>query len=133
MITKSIKSISMLTVTSIIFVLLSSFSFSTSNPEDKILGNWYCEALDKSHFKVIKEQNGLYSAIITKSEVASYVGKKAMKDVKYNTKEKKWEGTIISVKRNQELDAVFNLQNENNLKVVGSIFLFSKTFYWVRK
>jgi len=128
-----IKGITMLFVVSILLVVLSSFSFSIDDSEDKILGNWYCEELDKSHFEVIKEPDGTYSATITKSSIPSYVGKKAMKDVKYNSKENKWEGTIISVKRNQELDGEFTFQNENKLKVVGSVFVFTKTFYWVRK
>ncbi len=49
-----------------------------------------------------------------------------MKDVKYNSKDKNWKGSIISVKRNQELDGVFTLQSENKLKIVGSVFFLPK-------
>lgn len=119
-------------LTTILVMSFVNYSFSAGQHPDAIMGKWYCEDLDKSTFLITKDAAGTYSAVITASSDPSFVGKTAMKNVKYIAAKSRWEGTIISVKRKKELDGVFTLAANGKLKVVGSLMIFSKTFYWVR-
>ncbi|WP_407527943.1 DUF2147 domain-containing protein [Lacibacter sp. MH-610] len=117
-------------LTTLLVVIVFNYSFTTRQNPDAIIGKWYCEELDKSTFQVTKDASGVYSALIVKSADPSFVGKTAMKNVKYIAAKNHWEGTIISIKRKKELDGVFTLQANGQLKVIGSVFLISKTFFW---
>lgn len=119
-------------LTTLLVVSVFNYSFTTRQNPDAIIGKWYCEELDKSTFQVTKDATGVYSAVIVKSADPSFVGKTAIKNVKYIAAKNHWEGTIISVKRKKELDGVFTLQANGQLKVVGSLLFFSKTFNWVK-
>lgn len=119
-------------LTTLLFVGFFNYSFTNRQNPDVIIGKWYCEELDKSTFKVTKNASGVYSAVIIKSADPSFVGKTAMKNVKYVAAKNHWEGTIISVKRKKELDGVFMLQANGQLKVVGTLLFFSKTFDWTK-
>lgn len=111
---------------------LVNISFITNHSPNAILGLWYCEELDKSTIKITKDSTGIFSGTYTKSAKPSYVGKPALKEVKYNSLKKQWEGTIISARGNKELDGVLILEPNGKLKVEGSFMFLSKTFYWKR-
>jgi len=95
---------------------------------DAIVGIWYCEALDKSTFKITKEPKAVYTAVIIKSSKTEHIGKSALKDVVYNEKKKIWEGTIITAESRKELNGVLELENENEMRVTGSLLWFKKTY-----
>lgn len=116
-----------------IFILLTSTSSAISSgfqASFSITGKWFAQEIDNSVIEIVETEKGLVGTII-QSDEPDYVGKKVIYDVSYNKENNEYQGTIYSVVRKMTLNGTFS-RKDDTLKVVGSKFIISKTFFWER-
>ena len=116
----------------ILLVLISILFTTHTYGQDQVVGDWYAEQLDNSTIQIYKESEAYYGKII-RSDVATYVGKTVLTNIKYNAEADTWTGIIQSPKRNIDIDGTISFEPDGKLKIVGRKFFLTKTFYWVRE
>ncbi len=100
--------------------------------QEQIKGTWLAEALDNSLIMIYKDEGNYYSGKIIASDEAAFIDQIVLKRLKYNKKKDTWEGKIYSPRRQMEIDGKLSLESADKLKVVGSLYLLSRTFYWTK-
>ncbi|MEL6844002.1 MAG: hypothetical protein AAFP02_12400, partial [Bacteroidota bacterium] len=61
-----------------------------------------------------------------------WIGEVILKKAKYDPDQKAWVGIIYSLRMYFTVDAVLSLESDNRLKLVGTRWYMTKTFYWTR-
>jgi hypothetical protein len=114
----------------ILFNIGANHLFSQTT-ENSILGNWYCEDLDKSTIQVYQEKSGTWYAKVIKSSNAKNLNKILFSDGVYNQKENNYKSTLVHPTMGVEISSIMTL-NGKILKIVGKKFLITKMFYWIK-
>lgn len=116
-------------ITLVISITLWGLSASTIK-EDSITGIWKAPDLGNSTIEVYRAKDNYIYGKILDSDESSWVGKIILRKVQYNAGEKVWEGEVYSLKRYMSIDVVISLESSTKLKLVGTKFFMTKTFYW---
>lgn len=95
-----------------------------------IIGEWKAPDMENSTIKVYKATDGFIYGKIIASDEAEWIEEIILKKVKYDVESKSWRGKIYSLKRNMTIAAELTLENSKKLKLVGTKFFMTKTFYW---
>lgn len=113
-------------------VLLFSSAFAPTT-QASIVGIWEAPDLENSTIQVYQDTDGLFYGKIIESDRQDWIGEVILKETTYDADEKAWKGEIYSLRRFFTVDAVLTLESTDKLKLVGSRFFLSKTFYWTRR
>ena len=108
--------------------VLSVFAFTAK--ENDIVGNWIATELENSTIKIYKAKNGYFYGKVIASDKKDWIGKLVIQEVEYKSKKNEWVGQVHSLKRKMKIDAVITLEAPTKLKLVGTKFFMTKTFYW---
>lgn len=116
-----------------IMMTLSVLCVHASIPsEDSILGIWNAPDLENMRIEIYKAEDGYIYGKIIESEEESWIDKIILKQVTYDPAQKSWKGQIYSLKVLMTVDVVLTLEDQHTLKLVGSRFWMTKTFFWKR-
>ncbi|MEL7531519.1 MAG: hypothetical protein AAFN10_09440 [Bacteroidota bacterium] len=110
---------------------LSMVSHSPSK-QGSILGTWQAPDLANSTIEVYEAQDGYIYGKITASDEADWIDEIILKKVKYDADENAWKGVVYSLRMYFNVDVVLTLESDQKLKLVGTRWYMSKTFYWMR-
>lgn len=117
-----------ITITTLVITM--SMAFTTQ--EKDILGNWKAVEMQNSTIKVYKAKDGnIYGKIIA-SNRKDWIGEIILKQVKYIADDEAWKGEVYNLERKMSVDVTITLLSQNKLKLVGTKFFMTKTFYWER-
>lgn len=117
-------------------VVWSSLSFLTAFstvPDDKIMGEWLAPDLENATIQVYKAQDGYTYGKIKACDKKEWVGEIILKKVKYFEAKNHWKGEVYSLKRKMSINVTITVPEDDKLKLVGSKWLMTKTFYWAKK
>ena len=119
----------------ILFILLSVTSTwgIAQNPNGDIVGDWYGEEQDQSIFKVTRDKDGTYKALVTASEEPDNIGEVVFEDVRYDSESKSWKGTLTPPGRSISVNAEFTLISNGKLQVDGKMAFITRSFIWERR
>ncbi len=98
--------------------------------ESPILGLWFAADLHNSTIKVYQARDGLIYGKIVKSDNKDWIGEVILKKVRYDAKSNTWKGEVYSLTMFFTVGVELSLLSEAKLKIVGTRFFMSKTFYW---
>ncbi|MBV6647223.1 MAG: DUF2147 domain-containing protein [Cyclobacteriaceae bacterium] len=113
-----------------IFSALMLFT-SINHPEaPDIKGLWFCAEMRNSKILIYEITNGSLEAKITESDDPDYLGKIFVRKCHYVHEEKLWVSEITNLNNGIKVEAKLSLQEVNTLKVTGTKFFISKTYYW---
>ncbi|MEL6254863.1 MAG: DUF2147 domain-containing protein [Bacteroidota bacterium] len=112
-----------------LFFLLTAFSLS----QESISGKWFSPDLSNSTIEIYKAEDGFQYGKIVESDEKDWIGETVLKKLAYDQKAKSWKGEVYSLVRKMTIDVEVTTTNESKLKLVGSRFFFTKTFYWSKK
>ena len=119
----------------VILLLLLSLLFSAvtySQNAEKIMGIWKATDLENANIKLYKAKNGKFYGKVIDSEQKELIDKLVVTGLVYHEEDNVWKGEIHSLKRGITVDAEFSLEDDDTLKLVGTKFFMTKTFYWYR-
>ena len=114
-----------------LFLSLATFAQSSS-AENEIKGIWVATEMNNSQIEIYKATDGLWYGKILKSDDAKTIGKMIFRNGKYDATAKKWKGELVKPDNGMTLTAELNLESNGKLKVKGSKFFMTKTFYWTK-
>ncbi len=114
-------------------LLLLSFSYNSlaQNVEEKFIGNWFAEGMQKSNIQVYKSTDGYFYGKIFKSENAKLVDRIIFVKGVINDLEKTLSGTIKTPEGFDVAGKLF-LENNSKLKLIGKKFLITRTYFWTK-
>ncbi|MEL6674573.1 MAG: hypothetical protein AAFR61_20350 [Bacteroidota bacterium] len=101
--------------------------------QDSILGTWQAPEMENMTIQVYEAQDGYIYGKITAADEPDWVDKIILKKASFDEKQTAWVGEIYSLRAGMNVDVVMTLEEAEKLKIVGSRFGMSRTFYWVRK
>lgn len=110
--------------------ILTAFSIV---PDDEILGEWLATDLENATIQVYKAQDGYIYGKIIACDKKEWIGEIILKKVKYFEAKNRWKGEVYSLKRKMSIDVTITVPTDKKLKLVGSKWLMTKTFYWSQK
>ncbi|MEO1450099.1 MAG: hypothetical protein AAFV07_11260 [Bacteroidota bacterium] len=113
-------------------VLMLSIAF-TPGTQASIVGIWEAPDLENSTIQVYQATDGFFYGKIIESDREDWIGEIILKETAYDPANQAWRGEIYSLRRFFTVDAVLTLESTNKLKLVGTKFFMSKTFYWNRR
>ncbi len=113
----------------VMLVLNSSFIQEKQNTFE---GFWIAKDLANSTIQVTKRRKEVWQGKITASEDKTIIGKVVFDNIKSDGKVN-WVGKLTDPIKDLTVNAMFHLDNENTIKLVGKKFFITKTYYWVRK
>ena len=120
----------------IIILLIAKAGFSLTNPKSStqtsILGTWQAAELENSTIEVYEAEDGYIYGKITASDEEDWVDEIILKEVKYDAEQKAWVGIVYSLRMYFDVNVVMTLESDKKLKIVGSRWYMTKTFYWSR-
>ena len=121
----------------ILFIwLLASLAAPTSNPspvaEPSILGKWSAPDIENAIINVYKAKDGLIYGKIISCDKEDWVGETILKEARYDSQSKSWKGEVYSLRMFFTVDVEMSLEPKEKLKIVGTRFFMTKTFYWER-
>ncbi len=114
-----------------LFLSLATFSQSP-NAENAIKGVWDATEMNNSQIEIYKAEDGLWYGEILKSDESKTIGKEIFRVGKYDATSKKWVGELIKPDNGMTLTAELSLEANGKLKVKGSKYFMTKTFYWTK-
>ncbi|NJO00423.1 MAG: DUF2147 domain-containing protein [Bacteroidia bacterium] len=114
-----------------LFLSLATFAQSPSG-ENAVKGIWAATEMNNSQIEIYKAQDGLWYGKILKSDDAKTIGKLIFREGKYDATSKKWVGKLIKPDNGMTLTAELSLEPNDKLKVKGSKYFMTKTFYWAK-
>jgi len=109
-----------------------SFVNETDSSQSSILGTWKAAELENSTIEVYEGKDGYIYGKIIESDQKDWIDEVILKKVKYDATKKTWEGIVYSLRMYFNVDVVMSLESEKKLKIVGTKWYMSKTFYWTR-
>lgn len=107
----------------VIAALLASLN-SYSQHADAILGKWLKANKEDLVVEVLRQGGGYMGIVISSKTNEKSRGFIMLENLKYNVKEKIWEGTIHDPKSGRRYDAEVKMQTDGTLEVSGSMFIF---------
>ena len=122
------KRIIVLLVISVPLLMLNAFM----PDKHTIIGVWKAPDMENSTIEVYKAQDGYIYGKIIDSDEQSWRDKIILQKVQYDAKDKVWKGEVYSLRMDTTVDVVITLESASKLKLVGTKFLMSKTFYWTK-
>ncbi len=120
-------------VLGVIAINASSDYELSDNQVDWFKGEWLASDFDNSTIKIYKAKNGFWYGKILTSDNPEFVDKLILKKATYDTKKAALVGTIYHPELLVSIHATLTKEKEKKLKLVGTRFLMTKTFYWTRK
>lgn len=117
------------------FTLLLALGFIKVHvhAQENINGKWYAEHMKNAIVEIAENEEGhLYGKIIV-SDKPQWIGEIVLRKLAYQADKQQWEGEIYSPQRKMTINGVISLEEEGKLKLVGTKFLMTKTFYWERR
>lgn len=115
----------------ILIIIAFNLQFDQKN-ENTLEGVWFAKELENSIIEITKNNKNIWAGKIIASDDKKIIGRIVFDNIKSDNNGN-WVGKLTDPKKEIEVDAKFNLENPNKLKLVGKKFFFTKTFYWVRK
>lgn len=97
-----------------------------------ILGIWKAAALENSTIEVYRAEDGYLYGKIIESDEEDWIGEVILKKVTYDADDQLWKGEIYSLRMFFSVEAELSMESEQRLKLVGSKWGMTKTFYWER-
>ena len=120
-------------LTAFLSFLLAVATFAQSpSAENAIKGIRAATEMNNSQIKIYKASDGLWYGKIIKSDDAKTIGKVIFRKGKYDATTKKWTGELVKPDNGMTLTAELNLESNGKLKVKGSKYFITKTFYWTK-
>ena len=113
----------------IVGMLWAFTSFSQTNA-DNILGKWTNEA--QSHVWEIVQAGESIEALIVKSDIPEYIGKKQITGLEYQKAGTYSKGEIHIFKKDETLDCSVKLLDERRMEVTVKKGVFSQSSIWTR-
>ena len=112
-----------------IFVLLCAFS----PQQESIQGKWFSSDLNNSTIEIYEAEDGFLYGKIVESDEKDWIGEIVLKKLSFDSEDQNWQGEVYSLVRKMSIDVEVSRMEGRKLKLVGSKFLFTKTFYWTKK
>ncbi|MEM6347086.1 MAG: hypothetical protein AAF927_24570 [Bacteroidota bacterium] len=120
----------------IIILLIAKAGFSLAYPQNStqtsILGTWQAAELENSTIEVYEAEDGYIYGKIIASDEKDWINEIVLKKVKYDTKQKAWKGLVYNLRLYFDINVALTLESDKKLKIVGSRWYMSRTFYWSR-
>lgn len=115
----------------ILIIIAFNLQFDQKN-KNTLEGVWFVKELENSIIEIVKNNKNIWIGKIIASDDKKIIGRIVFDNIKSDNNGN-WVGKLNDPKKEIEVDAKFNLENPNKLKLVGKKFFFTKTFYWFRK
>lgn len=112
-----------------IFALLCAFS----PQQESIQGKWFSSDLNNSTIEIYEAEDGFLYGKIVESDEKDWIGEIVLKKLSFDGEDQNWQGEVYSLVRKMSIDVEVSRMEGRKLKLVGSKFLFTKTFYWTKK
>lgn len=120
-------------IATFISLFLSMATFAQSPiTENAIKGIWDASEMTYSQIEIYKATDGLWYGKILKAEDSKTISKVIFLKGKYEATSKKWVGVLVKPDNLMSLTAELSLEPNGKLKVKGSKYFMTKTFYWTK-
>jgi hypothetical protein len=106
--------------------------WGTLTTETAVLGEWLAPAMRNSVVTIYRASDGLFYGKIIASDQKEWVGEVVLEGLRYEESEKIWTGKINSLSPQIQAAAELSIAPNGKLKVVGTKFFVSETYYWTK-